>query len=110
MRTIVFAALAVSACTLESPPTHWDLDMIELHRSGIDCASSPPAALVMTIDDPLRLPVVVGDPAWRCHVAADAAVCDRSIGVDIGTIALTAREDSATMNMAGTCTFEFVPR
>lgn len=84
--------------------------MIELHRSGTDCASSPPAALAMTIDDPTRSPVVVGDPAWRCHADDDAAVCDRSIGVDIGTITLTAREDSAMMDMAGTCTFEFVPR
>lgn len=109
MRTIVFA-LAVSACTLESPSPYWDIDMIELHRSGTDCASSPPASLVMTIDDPMRSPVVVGDPAWRCHAADDAAVCDRSIGVDIGTITLTVREDSAMMDMAGACTFEFVPR
>lgn len=84
--------------------------MIEEHRSGTGCTSSPPVAFTMTINDPLRSPAVAGDPAWRCHVAGDAAVCDQPIGVDIGTLTLTTREDSATLDLAGVCTFEFVPR
>ena len=99
----------IAACASEAP-TRWDLDLIEVSRSGDGCSGSAPLTLRMGIDDPLVSPIVVGDAAWTCRTEDDAAICARPLGVDIGVVTMTAREDSATLDMAGACTFEFLPR
>lgn len=110
MRTIALAALAmIAACASESP-TRWDLDLIEVSRSGDGCSDSAPLTLRMGIDDPMGDPNVIGDAPWTCRTEDDSVICTRQLGVDIGAVTMTAREDSATLDMAGVCTFEFLPR
>lgn len=110
MRTLIaFLAfpLVVSCSEL---PDRWELDLIESSRTGDGCSAGPALTLRLTIDDPLSKPIVVGDAGWICVADSDRAVCSRPLGVDVGTITMTAHENAATLDMAGSCLYVFGPR
>lgn len=110
MRTVLAALFALAASSCAELPDRWELDLKETSRSGAGCSTGPALTLRLTIDDPLSKPIVVGDAGWNCAADSDRAVCTRPLGVDVGTITMTARENAATLDMAGSCLYVFGPR
>ena len=110
MRTLLatFASVLVASCA--ELPDRWELDLKETSHSGAGCSDGPALTLRLTIDDPLSKPVVVGDAGWTCAADSDRTVCTRPLGVDVGTITMTARENATTLDMAGSCLYVFGPR
>lgn len=110
MRTAIMALAFPLVVSCSELPDRWELDLIESSRAGAGCSAGPALTIRLTIDDPLSKPIVVGDAGWNCTVESGRAVCTRPLGVDVGTITMTAHENAATLDMAGSCLYVFGPR
>jgi len=107
---ILLSVAAILAASCAGLPDRWDLDLEEASRTGAGCSDGPALTIRLTIDDPLGKPSVAGDAGWSCASVEDRAVCTRALGVDVGTITMTAQENAATLDMAGACLYVFSPR